>query len=75
MTTPHHLHTVPSVQPDATGGHETVWLASGLTKTWRICSYERDFGEWDDLADALAFKTLLLTGNPDLDGLDDGNAA
>ena len=32
-----------------------VWLCSGLTKPWRICSARRDYGEFDQLEDAAEF--------------------
>lgn len=41
-----------------------VWIASGLRRRWRICSLDQTFGEFDELADAHAFLTLLVLGNP-----------
>lgn len=43
-----------------------VWIATGLRRRWRVVSEHRTFGEWDRLADAVAFVDLLVAGNPDM---------
>lgn len=45
---------------------QEVWLAMGLHKRWRVCSIGRTFGEWDQLADAQVFLSLLVDGNANL---------
>ena len=51
---------------------ETVFLCAGLTKRWRVASYERDYGEFDGHTDAVAFLRLLVVGNPGLARLGHG---
>ena len=45
---------------------EDVWIAIGLSKPYRVVSIDRTYGEWDTLEEAIAFKALLLAGNPHL---------
>lgn len=45
--------------------HE-VWLCAGVRRRYRICSWERDHGEFDQLSEAREFLRLLLEGNPHL---------
>ena len=51
---------------------ESVWLCAGLTRRWRVCSYQRDYGEFDEHEEALEFLRLLVRGNPGLARLGHG---
>ena len=62
------LHSCPVPVDD----RESVWLCAGLTRRWRVCSYERDYGEFDGHTDAVAFLRLLVVGNPALARLGHG---
>ena len=48
---------------------ETVFLCSGLRKCWRVASYERDYGEFDELEQARDFLRQLVRDNPGLERL------
>jgi hypothetical protein len=43
---------------------ETVFICAGLTRPWRVASYERDYGEFWSYTDAAEFVRLLVLGNP-----------
>lgn len=45
---------------------EDVWIAQGLSSGYRVVSEFRQFGQWAELADAVAFIELLVAGNPNL---------
>lgn len=45
--------------------HE-VWICAGIRRRYRVTSWERDHGEFDQLDDAREFLRLLLEGNPHL---------
>lgn len=63
------LHNRRPVAQPAEPVREHVWICAGLTKTWRITSHQRTFGEFHDLANARRFMWLLCLGNDDLDPL------
>lgn len=45
---------------------EDVWIGQGVTAAYSVVSQFRTFGQWTELADAVAFLELLVAGNPNL---------
>lgn len=43
---------------------DQIWIATGLSKRFRVCSNDRNYGEFEELGNARALKQLLIAGNP-----------